>query len=1163
MGVAVTFTDDDATVEVEPGGQATCLVRVENTGMVVDSVLLDILGDAAEWATIEPAEVNLLPGASASARISFRPPRAATLAPGEVPFGLRAMSLEDPDGSRIEEGVVQVGEFTDLGLSLVPKSATGRRSARYRLIVENRGNRPESLTVEAADPDVKLAFRSRPTVFSAPAGTATFVRLSAVPRKTFFKGPSQTLPFDVSALPDGGEPVRTQGTMLEKQTLPEWLLPLLGVAVVLAGLILALWLTVLRPIVHSATTAADAANQAAGSAKQAAGSAKSAASAANNANAAASAPPSALNVTLAPSTILARTTELASVTGTFAKGTGALPALVWTSSAPKIAKVSQTGVVTGMSPGSATITATSVTKTGTRGRSGNALTAAKSKIVSGSATVNVVARLRVTSKVLPEAAIGKPYTSSLTASGGTGSFTWALSAGTLPAGLSLTAATGDITGTPTALGKSSLTVHVADAGPPTQFATKVVTIEVVKPLAVDTSSLPGGTVGGSYAGSLAAVGGTPPYTWSIGPGTGNLPSGLTLNPATGAITGVPTSGGTSTFVVQVADAAAPSQSSTESLSITVVSPLSLTTLTLPTAVLNAPYSANLTAFGGSQPFTWSVASGSLPAGLTLSPTSGTISGTPTVTGPSTFTIQVTGAGPPGQAGLSASRTFTLNVVRGFSATTSSLATAKVGQPYTAQLTATGGVTPYVWTLQGTLPPGLTLSPGGTITGTPTATGVFPFTVQAVDSSSPPLSATAGLSIVVVSPLRITTTSLPEAVTGVAYSQTVGVTGGVPPLAWSVTAGQLPDGLRLSPSTGTISGTPVTTGRFTFTVSVQDSDTPTAHSASLSTSISVVEPLNFTEPALPLAAAGESYPAVTPNHVSGGSGAYTWSITSGVLPPGLTLDTRTGTISGTVSGSAQLGDQNFTLTIADAKDPTITSSQQLSITVNPGLQMAPPSLTIVANNAFSQSVAGAVSGGRPPYKFSGFAIDFLTIDASGTISGVPDAPCNGVTLDLASVPATATCGSTTVTSSVTVTDASGSSVNVPVSLTETVAPLDFVLPSGGLPGVSRFSGYDAHVTGNNGALPTGGYGGGAAHISFSTSATPGEVTPNNGGLPCNVLTCSTGSLGINTSTGEITGDVAFAPVVGTTFNFNVTIINTDPLSESQIAATYGLSITDSD
>ena len=235
MGVAVTFDDDSAAVEVEPGSQASCSARIENTGSVVDGVLLDVLGEAADWASVEPAEVNLLPGASAQVRIVFGPPRSAGLAPGEVPFGFRAMSREDPAGSRIEEGSVRVGEFSDLGASLVPKTATGRRSARFRLIVENRGNKVEHLVVEAADADVKLAFHSRPTVFSAPPGTATFVRLTAVPRKAFFRGPNRTLPFEVSAQPEDGDPVKLDGVMLEKQTLPGWLLPALGIALLLGA----------------------------------------------------------------------------------------------------------------------------------------------------------------------------------------------------------------------------------------------------------------------------------------------------------------------------------------------------------------------------------------------------------------------------------------------------------------------------------------------------------------------------------------------------------------------------------------------------------------------------------------------------------------------------------------------------------------------------------------------------------------------------------------------------------------------------------------------------------------------------------------------------------------------------------------------------------------
>lgn len=1173
MGVAVTFADDNALV-VEPGGQVACPVIVENTGMVVDGILLDILGDAAEWASVEPAEVNLLPGASATATISFRPPRAATLAPGDVPFGLRAMSREDPDGSRIEEGVVRIGEFSDLDVSLVPTSSTGRRSARFKLVIENRGNRPESMTVEAADADAKLAFRSRPTIFSAPPGTATFVRLTAVPRKTFFKGPSRTLPFEVSALPEAGKPVKAQGTMLEKQTLPEWLLPVLGVAVVLAGLILALWLTVLRPIVHSATTAAADAGRAAGSAKSAAGLAKSAMQAARNASSkkpAASPPPSALDVTLPVPTLLARTTELASATGTFAKAGGSLPTLVWTSSNPKIAAVSKNGVVTGMRPGMATITATTSSgKSRPHGRSGSgrspspgARTALKSSAVSGSATVNVVAKVAISSSAQPEAAIGKPYSTSLAATGGTGSFTWSLDGGSLPAGLSLDPATGAITGTPTKLGSSKFTVRVADAGPPTQFATKSVTVLVAKPLAVNTSLLPGGTVGGRYTSSLAAVGGTAPYQWSVTPGNGSLPAGLSLNPATGAITGTPTSAGTSTFVVQVSDAATPSQSSTESLSIAVTSPLVLSTLTLPAGVLNASYSQTLSAFGGASPYTWSISSGSLPAGLTLNPTSGSLGGTPTATGTSTFTVQIADSGKPS---VSVSRSFTVTVVHAFGTTTSSLPQAAAGQPYTGQVSAAGGVAPYTWTLQGTLPPGLSLSPAGTITGTPTATGNFPFTVQAVDSTSPPLSATASLSITVVSSLRIKTTTLPEAVTGAAYSQSIEVTGGAAPYIWTLTSGSLPAGLRLSRTTGAVTGTPVMTGTSTFTVQVRDSTTPTVNSASLTVAINVVEPLVFTEPTLPDAVQGNFYGPVTPNHISGGSGQYTWTITSGVLPAGLSLDQNTGTISGTMTTSAALGAQNFTLTLVDANDPAITASQPETINVFGPLQMAPGSVSVTAGHSISQNLASLVSGGRAPYTFSMPATDGLSVDPStGTISGTPDAPCpDGGNVQNQGGTIVVQCPRSVFNATLTVTDADGNVATAPVTVHASVPDL-VVDPVSSLPNVSDSVGYDQQTV-VGGAAPSGGYqpSGGRGGFSFSTSAVsvtgPLGVGANNNGLPCEEVGCSAGELGMNPANGEISGDITDL-IGGTTWTFIVVIVDTDPLnSANTITVAFELSIS---
>ncbi len=1203
MGVAVTFADDSAAVEAEPGSQASCSVRIENTGAVVDGVLLDVLGRAAEWASVEPAEVNLLPGDSTWVRVLFSPPRSAGLVPGEVPFGLRAMSREDPAGSRIEEGTVTVGEFSDLDASLVPKTATGRRSARYRVIVENRGNRDEHLMLEASDPDVKLSFQVRPAAFSAPAGTATFVRLKAVPRKAFFKGPNRTLPFEVLARPQDRDPVKIDGVMLEKQTLPEWLLPVLGIAVALAALLFALWFAVLRPVVHSATTAAAAAGKAAGSAKKAAGSAASAASAMQAASsasaAAAKSPPSALNVTLASPTIVAATTELASVTGSFRNNAaGTLPSLIWTSSNPKVATVSQSGVVTGVSAGSATITATSamtspspspgasqapspssgpapspavVPPAGTAppGHSGspspspagngpNTLAAATGSVVSGSATVNVVGKVAVSTAALPEAAIGKPYSAPLNAAGGTGSFTWSITKGSLPPGLSLTPATGLVTGTPLKLGQTTFQAHVADAGPPAQFATGTVTLKVATPLVVSTSSLTGGMVGSAYSASLAANGGTPPYTWSVSPGGGNLPTGLKLDSKTGAITGTPTIGSSANFVVKVSDSASPGQSATESLSIDVVSPLAVSTLTLPTAVLDSSYSQNLSAFGGSQPYTWSVLSGSLPAGLTLSPATGMLSGTPTSTGSSTFMIQVAGA----QAGVAASRTFTVGVVRSFGATTSSLPAGAVGQAYSAELTASGGVAPYVWTLQGTLPAGLRFASDGTITGTPSTTGIFPFTVQGVDASSPPLSFTATLSITVTSPLKITAaSSLPEAVTGVSYTQAVQVAGGTQPYSWSITAGSLPSGLSLSSATGEITGTAVDTGKSAFTVSVQDSGTPTAFTASLSMSLTVVEPLNFTEPALVDAVQGASYLAVTPNHVSGGSGTYRWSITSGVLPAGLSLDQNTGTISGTTATSAAPGAQNFTLTIADAKDPAITASQPEMVYVVAPVTGTVPPIDVLAGQSVNQDLSGDFSGGRGAYTFSASEIDGLTIDqSSGTISGTPDAPCPNLTVNTSTTPETAVCGSTTYSTPLTVTDADGHSITVQITVVASV-PAFYFLPVSSLPNVHLDRGYNATVTAG-GAAPSGGYGPGSdglGGVAFSTSAVSGPTS--NNGLPCNLDSCNTGGvLSINSQTGDIGGELTATPALGSTWTFDVTITDTDPMNPSNvISVTFQLSI----
>jgi len=178
-----------------------------------------------------------------------------------------------------------------------------------------------------------------------------------------------------------------------------------------------------------------------------------------------------------------------------------------------------------------------------------------------------------------------------------------------------------------------------------------------------------------------------------------------------------------------------------------------------------------------------------------------------------------------------------------SITTSSLPDGTVGAAYNAGLSATGGTAPYSWGLaSGSLPTGLSLNSSGSISGTPTSTGPFPFTIRVRDSSNPQQTATRSFTIsVTASGPRITTVSLPSGTVDLAYSATLSATGGVPPYTWSVSAGQLPDGLNLNSSTGMISGTPGMAGQFTFTIQVRDSAAATA-SATFTITISTSSPI---------------------------------------------------------------------------------------------------------------------------------------------------------------------------------------------------------------------------------------------------------------------------------------------------------------------------------
>jgi hypothetical protein len=177
-----------------------------------------------------------------------------------------------------------------------------------------------------------------------------------------------------------------------------------------------------------------------------------------------------------------------------------------------------------------------------------------------------------------------------------------------------------------------------------------------------------------------------------------------------------------------------------------INPLVVTTRGLPTAIINKSYSTMLTASGGQTPYTWSITSGSLPAGISMTP-DGTISGTATSTGSSSITVQVTDSQSPTKA--LATGSFTLTVNNPLAITTKTLKNGAINVPYNVTLMASGGAPLYTWTLvSGSLPAGLSLLSGGSISGTPTAEGTSSFTLQVADSENPPVTATQDYTLTI-------------------------------------------------------------------------------------------------------------------------------------------------------------------------------------------------------------------------------------------------------------------------------------------------------------------------------------------------------------------------------------------------------------------------------
>lgn len=421
--------------------------------------------------------------------------------------------------------------------------------------------------------------------------------------------------------------------------------------------------------------------------------------------------------------------------------------------------------------------------------------------------------------------------------------------------------------------------------------------------------------------------------------------------------------------------------------------------------------------------------------------------------------------------------------------TASFPPAAVGQFYAVAFSASGGALPYTWSATGAIPPGLSVNSTGTLSGYPTTSGSYTFTLRLVDAGQNLVTKSFTLVVGGGSGGSFTITTagtLPNANVGQSYSVTLAASGGTVPYQWAVTS--LPAGLALNSQTGVISGTPTAAGTTTFTAQATDASQKTA-TASFSLTVSV-SPLSITTQSLFAGTIGIPYSQ--PFSAAGGKPPYTWSVASGNTG-GLTLDPSTGNLQGTPQSTG-----TFTFVVRVADSAGATASQSFSVVVNaPVLSIAAGAQLLVGivGSAYNQTLAVTVTGGTPPYQWS--------IAGGGSVA--PGLNLNGATLAVTGTPTT----SGTFNFTVLVTDANQQTATRSLSITINPAALS--------------------ISGSR-QLPDGFLN---AAYSASTLSAVGGAPPYNWkqvGLPA--------GLTINSSTGAITG----TPTAAGNFAIAITIFD---------------------
>lgn len=249
-----------------PGGTASTVLTVRNDTDIVEAYTLEVVGDCAAWAAVEPERVSLYPGTSETVTIRLNPPRSPEVRAGDIPLGVRVLPAEHPESVTVPETTVHVEEFHELRAELLPHRRRGWLRGRYRLAVRNEGNSPAQVafTPEQAGEELRFAFSPTELRLEPGESAQTLLRVRATGRPIWF-GKPVVWPFTVhvsdTSVAQGtdraaaGQPPLLEAQFVQIPVFPKWLLALLAL---LIALVLA-WFALVRPVVRStAKQAADA-----------------------------------------------------------------------------------------------------------------------------------------------------------------------------------------------------------------------------------------------------------------------------------------------------------------------------------------------------------------------------------------------------------------------------------------------------------------------------------------------------------------------------------------------------------------------------------------------------------------------------------------------------------------------------------------------------------------------------------------------------------------------------------------------------------------------------------------------------------------------------------------------------------------------------------------